>query len=45
MASEVIAEREIMGAFIGHYCGFFRDIGLDDRDNIGRASVVPHATL
>ena len=34
VAREVIAEREIMTAFVGHHCGFFRNIGLDDRDDI-----------
>ena len=37
MAREVIPELGIMAAFIGHHRGFFRNIGLDDRDYIGRA--------
>jgi hypothetical protein len=37
MGREVIAEREIMAAFISHHCGFFRNIGLDDRGYIGHA--------
>ena len=38
MACEVLAEREIVAAFVGHHGGFSRDIGLDDRDYNGRAS-------
>jgi len=37
MAREMTAEREIMAAFVGHHRGFLRNIGLDDRDNIGGA--------
>jgi hypothetical protein len=37
MAGEMVAEREIMSAFIGHHRGFFCNIGLDDRDYIGCA--------
>ena len=37
MARKVIPEREIVAAFVGHHRGFFRNIGLDDRDYIGRA--------
>jgi hypothetical protein len=29
-----------MPALIGHHRGFLRDIGLDDRDYIGRVSAV-----
>ncbi len=34
MARKMIAEREIMPSFVCHHRGFFRDIGLDDRDYI-----------
>jgi hypothetical protein len=44
MAREMFTEREIMAAFVGHYRGFFRNIGLDDRDYIGRASSLRHGT-
>jgi hypothetical protein len=37
MAREMIAELGIMTAFVGHHRGFFRNVGLDDRDYIGRA--------
>ena len=37
MAREMIPEREIVAAFVGHHRGFLRNIGLDDRDYIGRA--------
>ena len=40
MAREMITERGIMAAFIGHHRGFFRNIGLDDRDDIGRAGAI-----
>jgi hypothetical protein len=40
MAREMIAKREIMAALIGHHRGFLRDIGLDDRDYIGRAGAI-----
>src|SRR5437588_7517732 len=37
MAREVVAEREIIATFVVHHRGFFRNIGLDDRDYINRA--------
>src|ERR1700730_16071791 len=40
MAREVLAEREIMAAFVGHHRGFFRDVRLDDRNDIGRACAI-----
>jgi hypothetical protein len=37
MACEVISEREIMSAFVGHHRGFLCDLGLDNRHDIGGA--------
>lgn len=37
MAYEVIPELAIMATFVGHHRGFFRNIGLDDRDYFGYA--------
>jgi len=37
MALEVLAEREISAAFVGHHRRFLCHIGLDDRDYIGCA--------
>lgn len=38
MGREVIAQREIVAAFIGHHRGFLRNIGLDNWNDIGGAS-------
>jgi hypothetical protein len=40
MAHEMITEREIMAAFVGHHPGFFRNIGFNDRDYTGRARAI-----
>jgi hypothetical protein len=37
MDCEMLAECEIVAAFIGHHCGVFCNVGLDDRDYIGSA--------
>jgi hypothetical protein len=40
MARKMITEREIVAAFIGHHCGFFRDVRFDDWNKFGRANAV-----
>jgi hypothetical protein len=40
MAREMIAKREIAASFIGHHRGFFRDVGLNDRNKLGRTHAI-----
>src|ERR1700730_6749002 len=40
MAFEMITEREIVAAFVRHHRSFLCNIGLDDRDYIGRAGSI-----